>query len=215
MNRESLLPQQQLLPPPDTTESLESGSTPDTTTSTPDTTESLESVTTPDNTESAPDSDSSGTDPTSEAPSTSASPLPPSQATVSTTSNQGSPLQQLVQSLKTVNTNSVDIKKLLDKISTTDKQHQDDIQWIHKLIDSCPCSFLTSDTSFVVEAVALVSAGISLFSFVVNIYLLYRKVPTTIERVYHRDPPVNPSYEPSAPGQENIPMLNRVNLTVT
>ena len=98
------------------------------------------------------------------------------------------------------------IQKLTSKVKSIDKQLQ-----------KCNCQLLGPDSSYVIQGITLVSAVISIFSFGIGLYTLFKKPnPVTsegdrednrlqINAVTQRE--TSSRYNPSAPIQEELELL--------
>jgi hypothetical protein len=96
------------------------------------------------------------------------------------------------------------LKKILSKTFITVAAHKEALQTLYNEIHQCPCSLLSSQESFVIELIALISGFLSLLSFGINIYTLYSKHSArsiTTSSSTSSSPPENPDYRPSAPLQ--------------
>ena len=100
------------------------------------------------------------------------------------------------------------LKKLTQKVKSIDSRLQ-----------QCNCELLGPDSSYIIQCISLISAVISLFSFGIGIYTIFKKptpFPTEDDKEVTSDskddrPQVNAvtRYAPTAPFQEEVELLPR------
>ena len=106
------------------------------------------------------------------------------------------------------------MQKLTQKVKSIDKKLQ-----------QCNCQLLGPDSSYVIQSLTLVSAVISLFSFGIGLYTIFKKptpVPTEDDKEVNSDrednrPQVNAvteRYNPSAEELELLPRRTRQHIRI-